>query len=393
MTSIFISYEMIEDLSKEINDEGEFYINTENFKLFCKIFPNNYIVCHFLMMASFILRCQRIIECCKLNYDERIEIKEFYNKRYLFKENHYIKILFGIMTFIIFLNFILNLQFSDKDLNIIPFHFTNCMKDPKQGQYYVSIMWVIINFLEDVILVTYTYVLLVNHVKQMIKLELFTFMLVWIVYPNFLRFTDFIYPGQSSYGQMTGHWSSYICCGFLWICLLLNGYLPVIISFINNNSITYHFNPKLTNNLYLFLSNEICFYAFHEYTSEREVDLFFLNLYSSILKYKLKYTLEPDYYKVLDEATDIYQTYFSSSSSKYLDNELVNKTKSNCQMINKDEFTYDMFDDALTYSYEFLEDTFKKYKRSEEYQILIDNLNLNSYIQCKMCNTGLISRY
>ena len=77
----------------------------------------------------------------------------------------------------------------------------------------------------------------------------------------------------------------------------------------------------------------------------------------------------------------------------YLDNDVVNNVKSNCQMLNKEECTYDMFDDALVVAYEQLQGTFKKYKRSEEYQILIDNLNLNSYIQCKMCNTGLISKY
>ena len=52
-----------------------------------------------------------------------------------------------------------------------------------------------------------------------------------------------------------------------------------------------------------------------------------------------------------------------------------------------------MFDDALIYSYECLEKVFRKYKKSEIYQILIDNLNLDSYIQCKMCNTGLINKF
>ena len=52
-----------------------------------------------------------------------------------------------------------------------------------------------------------------------------------------------------------------------------------------------------------------------------------------------------------------------------------------------------MFDDALCYTYEKLEKMFRQYNKTEEYQILIDNLNLNSYIQCKMCNTGLINKY
>ena len=54
---------------------------------------------------------------------------------------------------------------------------------------------------------------------------------------------------------------------------------------------------------------------------------------------------------------------------------------------------YEMYDDALSYSYEYLNNMFRVYTKSEEFQILIDNLNLYSYIQCKMCNTGLINKF
>lgn len=393
MTSIFISYEMIEDLVKitlQNNNYSSLYIDTDNFKLFCKIFPNNYLVCHFLMMISFILRCHRIIQCCKINYDERVEINEFYNKRYLFKERYYLKILFSFMMLVIFINFILNLQFSKSDFNLIPYNFRGCMSDPKRAQYYVGLMWVIINFIEDLIIVTYTYKIFINPIKQMIKVELLLFMLVWIVYPNVLRFCDFILDLD---GDQDSHITSYICCIFLWICLILNGYLPVIYSYFQDNSNIYHFNTKLSNNLYLFLSSEQGFYSFYDYVREKDDCRYYLNLYVAIIKYKLKYTIEPDYYKVYEECKTIYEKYFAHIDRNYLDIDTINKVKSNCQMLNKEECTYDMFDDALVISYEHLLNTFKNYKRSEEYQILVDNLNLNSYIQCKMCNTGLISKY
>ncbi len=118
-----------------------------------------------------------------------------------------------------------------------------------------------------------------------------------------------------------------------------------------------------------------------------------MNLYTSTLKYKFKYTIEPDYFKVLEDAKEIYENFFAKNTEDYIDVEISNKIKQNCQILNRDECNYDMFDDALIFVYEYLEAIYKKYKRSEEYQILIDNLNLNSYIQCKMCNTGLISRY
>jgi hypothetical protein len=389
MTSIYICYEMIEDISTFNDDRREDYVDPEDFKLFCKIFPNNYLVCHFLMMFSLMLRTHRIIECCKINYDERIEIKEFYKKRYLFKEKHYLKILFCFMVVVIFINFLLNLQFSDTDLNLIPYHFKDCMKDPKVGSYYVSLMWVIINFFEGIVLVTYTYYIFINHIKQMIKLELLIIMFIWIIYPNVLRVSDFIFDADN---DTNSHWTSYVCCLFLWLCLLLNGYLPVISAYLDNSEISYHFNPKLTANLYLFLSDEVCFTSFYDWACEKENELYHLNLYIQVLTFKLKYTLEPDYSKVILKASEIYEEYFASTHNSRINFEILNRIKTNCQMLNGDECSYDMFDEALVTSFEFLQISFKNYKKSEEYRILVDNLNLNSYIHCKMSNTGLISK-
>jgi hypothetical protein len=343
------------------------------------------------MMISFILRCHRIIECCKINYDERTEIKEFLDKRYLFKEMYYIKILFSVMVVILFINLLFNLQFSDKDLNLIPYHFRNCMKNTENAQYYVALSWTIVNFMEEIILLTYTYYIFINHIKQLIKFELFAFMIVWIIYPNLLRFSDFILEVDSSGKE--SHWTSWACCFFLWICLLLNGYLPIVFSIYDKTSLTYHFNPKLANNLYLFLSNEICFFSFFDYVKQNEKDLYFFNLYIYILKYKFKYPIE-EYGKVLEEAKEIYSKFFSSNSiHNYLEIDITNKIKTNCHSLDIDEFSYDMFNEPLILAYEHLNNIYKKYRRSSDYQILIDNLNLNSYIQCKMCNTGLINKF
>lgn len=389
MASIYICYEMIEDYS--VDENNNIKISEDNFYLFCKIFPNNYVVCHFLMMISFLLRCHRIIESCKINYDERVEIKDFYDKRHLFKEIYYLKVLFAFMTVVLFINLLMNLQFSDMDLNLIPYHFRHCMVDQQRAQFYVTYSWIIINFFEGVVLITYTYLIFVNHIKQLIKFELCAFMIVWVIFPNFLRVSDFYLNADL---DKDAHWTSWASCFFIWLSLLVNGYLPLIFSYFDRTSIPYHFNPKLANNIYLFLSNDFCYYSFYGYVEDKANDLFYLNLYTKILKYKLKYTIEPDYYKVLDDAKDIYETYFSSNTNNnYIDVETTNKLKSICQMLYKDECNYDMFDDALNVAYEHLEVIYKKFKRSEEYQILLDNLNLNSYIQCKMCNTGLVSGY
>jgi len=394
MTIIFLLYELMEDiieLEPVRETEGIHSIMNakDNMDLFCKLVPSNYFICHCLMIISYILRCHRIIECCKLNYDERTEIKEFYQRRYLFKERYYVKILFGCVVVIAFIILLINMK--EGEYLFIPYHFRYCMKDTEKMQYYVSFSWVIINFLEGLILATYTYLIAIENIKQLIKIELIAFLAIWFIYPNLLRFCDFVF--YADYKE-SSHWTAYVCCAFLWLCLLINGYIPIIFTYIDKLSISYHFNPKLANNLYLFLSDEYCFYSFYNFLSDTGENIRHFNLYVDVMKFKLNYSIEPDFNKLLEEARHIYEEYFSSRGDlNFLDDEILNKIKSNCQMLNTGDCSYEMFDDALLNVYENLQEMFKKYKVSDEYQILIDNLNLNSYIQCKMSNTGLVNRY
>jgi len=558
MTNIFLIYEMLED----------FYVEDKilNFDKFCKIFPNNYLICHFLMIFSFILRCQRILECCKLNNDERTEVELFYKNRYKFKETFYIKILFLLMCLVTFINLILNLQIEN--FVLIPYHFQRCIitdnynnafknkkfnfnyndfnKNNLKSQNYESnynnynldknihsisldindfnmylnddknnfnlnsndelnkifkfedssylpnindnknpplflkfledkrlnkfnpiniinekqynketlskliekpnpkleiklsnskisqdslnsYEWIFLNFIEHIIFVTYSYFLSVNPIKQLIKFELNSFVGVWIIYPNFLRFAQFYLEDDDPIAIINSHWTSYICVGFLYLCLLINGYIPIIISYLEEKKLNYHFIPKLANNLYLFLSDEICFFSFYEFILNSEMDnlgnnsinsrtpidnnnlasynisdkgTFFINLYTDIMKFKLSYTIEPDDNKVLALGRKVYEYFTNTESQNYRDKlekffevEILNKTKTQCQILNQNHFDYEMFDDALSITYKNLYEIFLIYKRSEEFQILIDNLKLNSYIHCKMYNTGLINKF
>jgi hypothetical protein len=384
MTSIIIGYEIMKDIfvSK--------YDSSEEFNIFCKIFANNYVIFHFLMMISFILRCCRIIECFKIKYDERNEIKKFIEKRHLFQEKYYIKILFTIMVIIIFINLIFTLQISENDMNLIPYHFSNCMSNEESGHFYVTLSWLVINFIEQIILLTYTYFLFMTQIKKLIKFELFAFMLVWIIYPNILRFSSLILNVGNS---IESHWTAWTCCDFYWICLLLNGYLPIILSFYEKTSLIYQFNSKLANNLYLFLCNEICFYSFYDHIKSNEKDMYFLNMYTYITKYRLKFdTLS--YTLLLEDSKEIYSKFFSSNSiQNYLEIEMTNKIKSKFHTLEINESSNDVFNEPLILAYNHLEELYKKYKRTTDYKILIDNLNLNSYIQCKMSNAGLISNF
>ena len=72
--------------------------------------------------------------------------------------------------------------------------------------------------------------------------------------------------------------------------------------------------------------------------------------------------------------------------------EVASKIKSNINL-NVQKVENEIFDEALKYSYMYLGKKFVQFKKTQDYQNLTDKLTLQSYIQCKMCNTGLINKF
>ena len=343
-----------------------------------------FLVFQTLMMLSFFLRCQRIVSCCQINTDERYDKQMFYDKRYIFQEKYYIKIMLCGLALII-----ISLVISDCILKttLTVNYFT-----PNKNNKIQTNLWLILNFIEQMIMLTYVYLMRVNEVKQKIQFELFTFLLSWFLYSNALTLFDY-HKGFTDKDDIIQLAFSLF---FLYICLFLNGYFPVILSYCYHTSISYHFSPLLMNNLYLFLSNEVCYGAFSDYLREsnQESDLFYLRLYTHIMKYKLEFMSEENQQTVVaDEVKEIMATYFNKQ--KYPDqafNDVVISVKKNASGL-VDKIQNDIFDEALKFAYLYLGRRFVSYKKTTAFQRLTEKLTLNSYIQCKMCNTGLINKF
>lgn len=121
-------------------------------------------------------------------------------------------------------------------------------------------------------------------------------------------------------------------------------------------------------------------------------DSYYLKLYTHLMKYKLEFISEENQELVLNEAKEINRIYFIHDNDMLEDNVLEN-TKLACQQLNRGIFKNDMFDEALQASFIYLGKRFAEFKTTEQFNILSDSLGLNSYIQCKMCNTGLINKF
>ena len=147
------------------------------------------------------------------------------------------------------------------------------------------------------------------------------------------------------------------------------------------------------NNLYLFLTNEQCYEAFNNFLSKgRSSGVFYLKLYTHIMKYKLDFVLKVE--TGLEVAREIYNTYFKSSKyEQIIDAAIIEKIRKECKGLDNNVYTSELFDEALQFAFTELGKRFIDFKNSPYFKELYEELNLNSYIQCKMCNTGLINKF
>lgn len=372
LTSAFITYEMIED-----------YDNIEDYNFsFCNLIPFCYTIFHFSIFVSLIFRMHRMVQCCTMNNiinnTVKSKAKTFYSRRFLLDEQFYTK---ALTIFLAALTAILGLIYINVKGNIpLPYHFMKCSCNNEIVLYRAYLFYNIAYFFEAFAAMTYIYRIFFTNFNKYIKVELIAQLVIYILTFHFVYFAFNI-------NDEPFHSTSMMILVFSYFNVVLNAYLPSIMSLIDKVKTSYHFNPKLTSNLFLFLSDEICYYSFSNFMKNRKSDNFYICLYTQIMKFKYKFSLEGDYFKIFDDAKALYENYFSEkANNSYMNQDLLFHVRSSVKkLINTNECQYEMFDEALVEVYNYLENKFNEYRKSDEYKVLVDNLNLNSYVQYKMC--------
>ena len=247
-----------------------------------KIVSYFYYLTNFLLMIPFCLRFHRITKCCEIKKDERADLQELYKKRYLYEENFYIKLTLIILGALSAILLISNAILKFDDSFTANFIFKNKDDDLYTAK---SIIWLIINFIEHIILLTYAYKICVNQLKQKLRFEIVSYFIIWFLYTNTARYLEReVLNKGKDYDEIIIGISLGVCYAFFAI----NTLLPLMISCSYKYSTGYHFTPKLMNNLYLFLSNETCYKEFSNYLNRLEGNgSNYLKIYISIMNYKL----------------------------------------------------------------------------------------------------------
>ena len=366
MTVIIISTKSLENDDKKI----------------CSFF---YYITNYLIIIPFCLRFRRLVKCCEVKMDERLELQELYNNKYKYEEKYYIKIaliIFGILTLVLVIS---NISVTRSEAITAKFLY-----EPDDNKLNIanSAIWLGINFIEHLLLLTYCYKICVNQLKQKLRFEIVSCFIIWFIYSDLMAILDMITPPIKNDIYI---YISLITC-YLFLCI--NAICPIIISFLYKYSTSYSFTPKLANNLYIFLSNEICYNEFKKYLLQKNhILLDLLKLYVGIMNVKLGFKLKINKEQILLDALDLQLEFFEGNNSAKLPEDMFRQIKLECRGLDINNLKEDMFDEALKYCFLELERYFDEYKRTDDFKDLYKNLFLTTYIQCKMCNVGLINKF
>lgn len=346
-----------------------------------------YYVFRFMMDISIFLRYERILSCFKYNTDKfntNENMEKFAERRYLLQEKFYVRIFIGLFC-IFFISLII---IESIGISCFELFFTSF--DPEDNESYKSQMciWLSLNFLETVVIMTYIFRLYNKKLKYILKKELYTLLILLFFYSNLVSFSNLFLEYNDKLFTL-------VTLIILYLFLILNGYLPVFSSFLYKNILSYQFTPKLMYNFYLFLTNKDCYRAFYAYLFKKgENYISILKLYTHIMKYKLDISLKINEQQCLREARDIYNKYFEHEGfSIYVTQDILIKIKNKCEILKNGEFKEDLFDDGLKYVYNTLNSVFNDFTKTEEFKELYDDIEIYSLVHCKMCNTGLINKF
>ena len=342
-----------------------------------------FYIFQFMMVLSFILRTHRFVMFNDIKNDQRKDIKIYTNNRYLYQELFYVKFLF--LSIIIFTIILITLYFifaSFKNIITLNIEDYNLNNKLNKLNYYI---WLFIIFFECGILMTYSLLKSIDRVHQKIQFELYSFTIIWFFFWNF---NDWIYFKTFKNKNLISFIVSIIV---FYLCLFINGFFIIFLTYSNNTNTAFTYNPQMMNNLYLFLINEECYIAFSNYLEKKfQNDLFYLKLYIQIIKYKLMFFTKNGNNNII--AKEIYNTYFSNDT--YKEKILVEVYSSIREKSNTiDNPKEDFFDEGLKMCYCILQQRYIEFKKTLSFKELYNYFNLVSYIHCKMKNSGLINKY
>lgn len=339
------------------------------------------LICHIITFASFVCKYVRFYKCTQISLgdDDLTEFKKIKSQKYYY-EYFYIRIiltLFGACTVVLTIVFLV-LNYGLELGNAIKENYDSI----------IILIRIIPFFVENMILLTCSVLLRNKSNLGWIKTELIILLVVNIIFSIALNIAFGFFSKSISLFNLS-------CLIFLFCLQCITILCPIIRCWFDKVNFGYHITKESANDLYLFLSNEKCYNSFESFLmseQERDNNRFILDLYTHVIKYRIKYIVEDIHLNKLNEGKLIHKKYFDKDKEilSTEDNIILNMRKKNENLLKNNECKLEMFDEALEKAYSYLNGKYINFKKTEEFAKLINEIDYDTYIWCKLADCGLI---
>jgi len=363
-----------------------------------------YFIFQLSIFIALIMRYFRLYISCKNPEDDNVQFNLFVPKSYHY-EYFYVRIL-AIAIFLTLaitaLGFFFN-KTDGKNMMIIHEILLQNANDDKGGCYN---FWLIFSFIQTAAFLTFFLLIETTNLNPNvhISLEIFLVALVNYIYSlsmSLLIFKDFDFDYKDIIIRLIP-----IIYNILIYFVVIA--LPFLYGVFNTSVIIYDLPGELCSSLYLFLTKEKCFDAFHDYLNrdrgpDRDKYVCFLDLLISIFKYRLLVNNHESDELIRHEINNIRINYLDSiisfnyfddenAKDKILERATVQETIESSNLRNLVSFKINLFDKVASAIYQILDNKFDEFKRDikSSYNVLKHELEAETNIRCKLANFGLI---
>ena len=357
-----------------------------------------YFIFQLTIFLALIMRYFRLYLSCRNPEDNNVQFNMFTPKRYHY-EYFYVRLL--AIAIILILGITAAGFFIAKDngrfimiSHEILLKKTNGVND---GCYY---FWIIFSFIETVVFLTFFLLIEKTNLNPNVHISLEIFLVALINYIYSLSMVlSFLKDFDFEYKKNIIEFIPIIYNILIYFVVIA---LPFLYGVFNTSVIIYDLPGELCSSLYLFLTKEKCFDAFHDFlkteiNQDRDKNVLFLNLLISIFKYRLLVNNNESHDVIMDEINNIRANYLEKiirlnyvdddkEKDKILERATVQETINNCLR----PFKINLFDKVASGIYQILDEKFNDFKRDIRYTNLQHELEEETNIRCKLANFGLI---
>ena len=361
------------------------------------------------IFISLTMRYFRLFLSCRNPEDSQNVQYNLFETKYYHYEYFYVRLI-AVSILLALIASLVNYFVGNKNVGMfiyeIEFINNNKNKDDIDGCFY---FWIIFSFLQTAIFTTFDLLISKTHLNPDVYISQEISLVAFVNYIYSLSIGLSFLISKDRDIITSDNIKNFIEGTIMLIPLVYNLLiyfiviaLPFLYGVFNSTVIIYDLPGELCESLYLFLTKEKCFDAFHNYLktnndiirnqNDREKGVFLLDLLICIFKFRLLVTNNESRTLIAEEINSIRINYLERGDlNNYLDKNLVQETIDLCtRYVNSNTLRANIFDKVAAEAYQFLDNKFKNFKASELFNKLKNELTEETNIRCKLTNFGLI---